>query len=62
LDGYKRPVVGSLSANLQRFGMDRIAKVETVQEVIDEMTEDDETGENSNPASPGTTAQGEDDG
>ena len=31
LDGYKRPLVGSLSANLQRFGFDRITKVETVQ-------------------------------
>jgi len=31
LDGYKRPLVGSLSANLQRFGLDRITKVETVQ-------------------------------
>jgi hypothetical protein len=26
LDGYKRPLVGSLSANLQRFGMERVAK------------------------------------
>src|SRR4026208_370082 len=24
LDGYKRPLVGSLSANLQRFGMERV--------------------------------------
>ena len=55
LDGYKRPLVGSLSANLQRFGMDRIAKVETLQEIIDEMSEDDETGENSGPTGPGTT-------
>ena len=40
LDGYKRPLVSSLSANLQRFGMDRIAKVESLQEIIDEMSED----------------------
>jgi hypothetical protein len=32
LDGYKRPLVGSLSANLQRFGMERVAKVESLQE------------------------------
>jgi len=39
LDGYKRPLVGSLSANLQRFGMERVARVETLQEIIDEMGE-----------------------
>ena len=33
LDGYKRPLVSSLSANLQRFGMDRISKVEMLQEI-----------------------------
>jgi len=27
LDGYKRRLVGSLSANLQRFGMERVAKL-----------------------------------
>jgi len=32
LDGYKRPLVGSLSANLQRFGMERVAKAESLQE------------------------------
>lgn len=37
LDGYKRPLVGSLSANLQRFGMERVAKTESLQEIIDEM-------------------------
>jgi len=37
LDGYKRPLVGSLSANLQRFSMERVAKVESLQEIIDEM-------------------------
>jgi hypothetical protein len=39
LDGYKRPLVGSLSANLERFGMDRVAKVESLQEIIAEMVE-----------------------
>jgi hypothetical protein len=41
LDGYKRPLVGSLSANLQRFGMERVAKVESLQEIIEEMREGD---------------------
>ena len=44
LDGYKRPLVGSLSANLQRFGMDRVPKVETLEEIFSEPAE---TGENS---------------
>ena len=39
LDGYKRPLVGSLSMNLQRFGMERVAKVENLQEIIAEMSE-----------------------
>ena len=52
LDGYKRPLVGSLSANLQRFGMEKVAKLESLQEIIAEMTEDDGTGENSNTTSP----------
>ena len=39
LDGYKRPLVSSLSGNLQRFGMERVGKVETLQEIIAEMTE-----------------------
>ena len=34
LDGYKRPLVGSLSANLQRFGFDRITKIETLEEIF----------------------------
>jgi hypothetical protein len=41
LDGYKRSLVGSLSANLQRFGMDRVTKVESLQEIIQEMGEGD---------------------
>src|SRR5262249_38095105 len=39
LDGYKRPLVNSLSGNLQRFGMERVAKVESLQEIIAEMSE-----------------------
>ena len=44
LDGYKRPLVTSLSGNLQRFGFDRITKTKTLQEIIDSMPEDDEAG------------------
>jgi len=47
LDGYKRPLVGSLSANLQRFGMERVAKVESLHEIIAEMTNSAATGEKS---------------
>jgi len=39
LDGYKRPLVSSLAGNLQRFGMERVAKVESLQEIIAEMSE-----------------------
>jgi 50S ribosomal subunit-associated GTPase HflX len=43
LDGYKRGLVNSLTSNLQRFGFERVAKVETLQEIIEEMGEDDKT-------------------
>jgi hypothetical protein len=43
LDGYKRPLVSSLSGNLQRFGMEKIAKVESLQEIIADMAESAET-------------------
>ena len=46
LDGYKRPLVSSLSGNLQRFGMERVAKVESLQEIIAGMTDSAATGEN----------------
>jgi hypothetical protein len=39
--------VGSLSANLQRFGMERVVKGESLQEIIEEMGEDDRTDTNS---------------
>jgi len=32
-----------LSANLQRFGMDKVSKGESLQEIIEEMGEDDKT-------------------
>lgn len=44
LDGYKRPLVGPLSMNLQRFGMERVAKVESLQKIIAEMSETDAKG------------------
>ena len=43
LDGCKRPLVGSLSANLQRLGMERVAKVESLQQIIAEMAEPNES-------------------
>ena len=62
LDGYKRPLVGSLSANLQRFGMEKIAKMESFQEIIEEMTEDPGTSDNSSPDCQITTANSRNDG
>jgi hypothetical protein len=35
--------VNSVTSNLQRFGFERVAKVETLQEIIEEMGEDDKT-------------------
>ena len=54
LDGYKRPLVGSLSANLQRFGMERVAKVESLQKIIAEMS-----GTGDNPATSQRTIKGQ---
>ncbi|HXV84122.1 MAG TPA: hypothetical protein VEG60_30075 [Candidatus Binatia bacterium] len=42
LDGYKRGLVNSLTGNLQKFGLDRVPKVETLEEVL----QDDETADN----------------
>jgi len=55
LDGYKRGLVNSLTGNLTRFGFDKVTKVESLRDIIDEMTEDDETSENSSQDAPGTT-------
>src|SRR5215469_12070274 len=52
LDGYKRPLVSSLSSNLQRFGMEIIAKVESLYEIIADMTDPGGTGEKTSPESP----------
>ena len=43
LDGYKRGLVNSLTGNLQKFALDRVPKVETLEEVL----QADETSENS---------------
>ena len=45
LDGYKRPLVGSLSENFQRFGMEKIAKVESLQEIIADMRDTRDTND-----------------
>jgi hypothetical protein len=42
LDGYKRGLVNSLTGNLQKFGLDRVPRVKT----LDELLQDDETSEN----------------
>jgi 50S ribosomal subunit-associated GTPase HflX len=60
LDSYRRGLVNSLTSNLQRFGFDRLAKVETLRDIIDEMATG--TSENSNPDSPGTTDNAENEG
>src|SRR5262245_188153 len=44
LAGYKRGLVNSLTGNLQKFGLDRVPKVETLEEIFSEA---DETSENS---------------
>jgi len=49
LDGYKRPLVSSLAGNLQRFGMERVAKLESIQEIITEMTNPAGTGRENQP-------------
>jgi hypothetical protein len=43
LDGYKRGLVNSLTGNLQKFGLDRVPRVETLEEIFSEA---DETSEN----------------
>jgi len=52
LDGYKRPLVSSLSGNLQRFGMERVNKMESLQEIIAEMADAAGTHEKTSPNGP----------
>jgi hypothetical protein len=43
-DGYKRPIVNSLSANLDRFGYERpLPKVKTLDEILNESEEEQQT-------------------
>src|SRR6184192_2444006 len=55
LDGYKRGLVNSLTGNLQKFGLDRMPKIETLEEVL----QDDETSENTTQDCPETMNQTE---
>src|SRR5258705_11946337 len=57
LDGYKRSLVGSLSANLQRFGMEKVGKLESLQEIIAEMTDTAGTSEKTSPGYSGQTTR-----
>ena len=59
LDGYKRGLVNSLTGNLQRFGFERVAKVETLRDIVEEMNE---TSEAASQESPDTTQNALDDG
>jgi hypothetical protein len=42
LDGYKRGLVNSLTGNLQKLGLDRVRKIETLEELL----QDDENDQN----------------
>jgi hypothetical protein len=55
LDSYKRGLVNSLTGNLQKFGQDRVPKVETLEELL----QDDETSENLTQDCPETMNQAE---
>ena len=49
LDRYKHGFVSSLTGNLQRFGFEKVAEVETLLEIIDQMGEDARPADNSQP-------------
>jgi hypothetical protein len=55
LDGYKRGLVNSLTGNLQKFGLDRVPRVKTLEDLL----QDDETSENPIQDCPETMNQGE---
>jgi hypothetical protein len=55
LDGYKRGLVNSLTGNLQKFGLDRVPKIETLEDLL----QDDETSENPTQNYPKTMNQAE---
>jgi hypothetical protein len=53
LDGYKRGLVNSLTGNLQKFGLDRVPRVKTLEDLL----QDDETSENPTQDCPETMIQ-----
>ena len=55
LDGYKRGLVNSLTGNLQKFGLDRVPQVETLEDLL----QDDETSREYHPGFPETMNQAE---
>jgi hypothetical protein len=55
LDGYKRGLVNSLTGNLQKFGLDRVPKMKTLEDLL----QDDETSENPIQDCPETMNQAE---
>ena len=55
LDGYKRGLVNSLTGNLQKFGLDRVPRVKT----LDDLLQEDETSENRTQDCPETMNQTE---
>ena len=44
LDSYKRGLVNSLTGNLQRFGFEKASKPESLQDIIEELSEADAGG------------------
>jgi hypothetical protein len=55
LDGYKRGLVNSLTGNLQKFGLERVPCVKTLEDLL----QDDETSENPTQDCPETMNQTE---
>jgi hypothetical protein len=55
LDGYKRGLVNSLTGNLQKFGLDRVPRMKT----LDDLLQEDETSENPTQDCPETMNQAE---
>jgi hypothetical protein len=55
LDGYKRGLVNSLTGNLQKFGLDRVPQVKTLEDLL----QDDETSENPTQDCPETMNEAE---
>jgi hypothetical protein len=55
LDGYERGLVNSLTGNLQKFGLDRVPQVKSLEDLL----QDDETSENPTQDCPETMNQAE---